>query len=101
MFENSEKPIEELIENLPTLEAPDIDVIKAKTEILNSPIYRQLIISEDGRTTALLLSLKEDPKYNQLLKTRNKVTLTQVQYVNWRKIFDAFGKRRPKKLINA
>ena len=73
LFENSEKPIEELIENLPTLEAPDIDVIKAKTEILNSPIYRQLIISEDGRTTALLLSLKEDPEYNELLKSRNKL----------------------------
>ena len=47
---------------------------KAKDELLNSPIYRELIVSADGRTTALLLGLVEDQEqYNSLLQSRNEL----------------------------
>ena len=62
------------------------------------PWYRVSFITPNLEPVKLV-RMEERPPF--LLKTRNKVTLTQVQYVNWRKIFDAFGKRRPKKLINA
>jgi predicted RND superfamily exporter protein len=73
LFENSDKSITEIINDLPNLETPGIDIKKAKSEILNSPIYKQLIISKDGGTTALLLGLNNDQRYNKLLKSRNEL----------------------------
>ena len=73
LFKNSDLPIEEIIDDLPKLEKPGIDLAKAKDELLNSPIYRKLIISADGRTTALLLGLIENQQYNRLLKSRNEL----------------------------
>ena len=73
LFKNSDLPIEEIIDNLPSLERPGVDRIKAKDELLNSPIYRELIISADGRTTALLLGLVEEEQYNSFLRSRNEL----------------------------
>jgi predicted RND superfamily exporter protein len=73
LFENSDKSITEIINDLPSLETPGIDIKKAKNELLTSPIYKQLIISKDGNTTALLLGLNNDQRFNDLLKSRNKL----------------------------
>ena len=73
LFESSDKSITETINDLPNLETPDIDITKARNEILNSPIYQQLIISEDAGTTALLLGLVNDQRYDNLLKLRNEL----------------------------
>ena len=62
-----------MIDDIPSLEKPGIDRAKAKDELLNSPIYRELIISIDGQTTALLLGLVKDQDYNNLLKSRNEL----------------------------
>ena len=69
----SDVPITEMIDDIPSLEKPGIDRAKAKDELLNSPIYRELIVSVDGQTTALLLGLVKDQHYNSLLKTRNEL----------------------------
>ena len=71
LIKSSDVPITDMIDNIPSLENPDIDRAKAKDELVNSPIYRQLIISADGQTTALLLALVEDQNYKNLLKSRN------------------------------
>ena len=67
----SDKPFTEMINDIPSLEKPGGDRGKAKEELLNSPIYQELIVSADGRTTALLLELAEEPEYNSLLQIRN------------------------------
>ena len=77
LFKSSDVPFSELINDLPSLEKPGVDRGKAKDELLNSPIYRELIISVDGRTTALLLVLVEDQQYNSLLKSRNELRAKQ------------------------
>ena len=71
LFKSSDVPITEITSDLPSLEKPGVDRGKAKDELINNPIYRELIISADGRTTALLLGLVKDQKYNDLLKSRN------------------------------
>ncbi len=71
LLNSSDKPFTKMIEDIPSLEKPDIDPRRAKDELLNSPIYRELIISADGRTTALLLGLVEDQQYNALAQSRN------------------------------
>ena len=73
LFNSSDVDIQEMIEDMPSLEKPGIDRNKAKNELVNSPIYRDLIVSADGRTTALLLGLIEDEHYNHLLKSRNEL----------------------------
>jgi predicted RND superfamily exporter protein len=71
-------------ENVKTLEAPAVDTVRAKEEILKSPIYKDLILSADGQTTALIIYLKKDPHFSDLLRKRDELltkkrssTLTQ------------------------
>ena len=73
LFKSSDAPFTEMINDLQSLETPGVDRIRAKDELLNSPIFRELIVSVDGRTTALLLGLAEDQQYNDLLRSRNEL----------------------------
>ena len=73
LFKSSDVPFTQLFNDIPSLEQPGVDRRKAKDELLNSPIYRELIVSVDGRTTALLLGLVADQRYNSLLQTRNEL----------------------------
>jgi predicted RND superfamily exporter protein len=71
LFNNSDGDVQETVNNMPSLEKPGIDRARAKKELINSPIYRDLIVSSDGQTAALLLSLVENKKFNHLLKSRD------------------------------
>ena len=71
LIKSSDQSLTEMVTNVPKLENSDINPKLAKKELLNSKIYRNLIISEDGRSTALLLELTEDINYSKLLKQRN------------------------------
>ncbi len=56
-----------------TLLTPGIDKALAKKELLESPIYRNNLVSPDGRTTALQIFFKEDTTYTRLLNERNRL----------------------------
>ena len=73
LLESPPKPVKELIKNVPTLESPGIDKALAKKEFLNSPIYRDNLVSPDFKTTALLINLYDDPLYRELLQQRNSL----------------------------
>ena len=73
LLQSSDVPFTEMINDVPSLEKPGIDRDRAKDELLNSPIYRELIVSVDRRTTALLLGLVEDQQYNSLLLSRDEL----------------------------
>jgi hypothetical protein len=73
----SDVPFSEMIKDIPSLEKSGVDRGKAKDELLNSPIYRELIVSADGRTTALLLGLVEEQQYDSLLQSRNELRAKQ------------------------
>jgi len=59
---------------LKTLQDPSIDLRKAKEELGTSPIYKELVLSTDFRTTALLVNLKTDTYYSGLQKVRNQLS---------------------------
>ena len=40
-------------------------------EILNSPIYKNYVISEDGKTSGIVVYLKEDKKLKEYIKIKN------------------------------
>ena len=71
LFNSSDTDIQKMINNLPSLEKVDVDRARAKKELVNSPIYRDLIVSSDGSTAALLLSLSETKKFSELIKSRD------------------------------
>jgi len=60
LLQSPPKPIKEMIKNVSTLESPGIDMALAKKELLNSPIYRDNLVSPDFKTTALLANLHDD-----------------------------------------
>ena len=70
LLESSDAPLSELADNVPTLETPGIDRERAKAELSQSPVFRELILSADARTTALLLSMEDDPELESLRMRR-------------------------------
>ena len=65
--------LSEVVKNYRTLQDSDVDRQKARDELLQSPIFKELIISLDGKTTALQVNLKPQPEFNRLLKKRNRL----------------------------
>lgn len=54
-----------------TLETPGVDRALAKKEFLESPIYREMILGPDGKTTALQLNITVDHHYIELVQKRD------------------------------
>ena len=73
LLESSGVPVSELTENIPTLETPGVDRARAKEELSRSPVFRELILSADARTTALLLSMDDDPELESLRTRRQEL----------------------------
>jgi predicted RND superfamily exporter protein len=63
--------LSEVARNYQTLETPGVDRLAAKEELRASPIFRELILSLDGQTTALQVFLNGDPRIGELRKQRN------------------------------
>ena len=59
------------LKNYKTLSYPDIDKKRGFEEILNSPIYKNYVISEDGKTSGIVVYIKEDKKLNEYIKIKN------------------------------
>jgi len=61
----------DLAEGLPTLSDTQTDKAMAAVELKQSPFYRDLLVSRDMTTTALIVNLKIDVVYKELLAQRN------------------------------
>lgn len=58
-------------ESTRTLLTPGVDRQMARQEFLESPIYRDTLLSDDGQTTALQLNLRVDNRYIELVRERD------------------------------
>jgi len=65
--------IGKLATDVRTLETPGIDREMARREFLESPIYKSLLLSADGKTTIIRVNFKRDQKYFDLLYKRNNL----------------------------
>jgi uncharacterized protein len=65
--------LSDIAENVRTIEGGDVDIGKARQELLTSPIYKKLIISEDSTTTALQVNLKDQKAFRDLQRIRNQL----------------------------
>jgi len=71
LLKSSDEPLMERLKNYKTLSYPEIDKERGFEEIVNSPIYRDYVISTDGKTSGIVVYLKQDQKLNELIKTKN------------------------------
>jgi predicted RND superfamily exporter protein len=71
LLQSPPKPVKELLKNIPTLQSPDVNKTLAKDELLTSPIYSKNLVSQDFKTTAVIVNLVYDEKYTDLINQRN------------------------------
>jgi uncharacterized protein len=71
LLKNNDDSLAERIKNFKTLSSENVDKERGFDEIINSPIYKEFIISKDGKTSGILVYIKSDPKIINLIKTKN------------------------------
>ncbi len=103
LLESPPVPIKELAGNIQSLESSTVDKKLAKIEFKNSPIYKNLLVSPDLKTTALLIYFPIDDIYRDLLARRNhfrekqaKGSPTAVEVAEFKKVSKQFQKHRDK-----
>ena len=69
LLNNSDAPLQERLESFKTLKDDDIDKDRGFKEILSSPVFRNFVISEDGKTSGIIVNIK---KIGQLIDIENK-----------------------------
>ena len=82
LLKSSDEPLMERLRNYKTLAHPEIDKKRGFTEIVESPIYKNYVISEDGKTSGIVIYLKKDEKLNDFIRVKQEY-------------FDEFKKRKP------
>ncbi len=60
LLENSDAPLQERLESFKTLKDEDVDKDRGFKEILNSPVFRNFVISENGNTSGIIVNIKEN-----------------------------------------
>ena len=78
IFFQPKVPLSDLMDNLKTLETDGIDLMSAKDEILTNPVYSELIISPSGKTTAIQITLSENPLYRNLINKRYQLNESDI-----------------------
>ena len=71
LLKNNDDSLSERIKNYKTLSSKDSDKKRGFDEIINSPIYKEFVISKDGKTSGILVYIKTDKKLSSLIKTKN------------------------------
>jgi len=71
LLQSPPRPIAQVIGNVRTLQSDAIDKAMVQKEFTTSPLYANNLVSADFKTTAILVNLKEDETFTQLLNARN------------------------------
>ena len=72
LLQSSDETLMERLKNYKTLAHPEIDKKRGFKEILNSPIYQDYVISKDGKTSGIVVYLKEDKRLKEYIKIKDK-----------------------------
>ena len=71
LLKSPPKSLSDLEEDVPNLLSPGTDQNLAKQELLTSKLYRDLLISSDGKTTAMQLNMVLDKELKSLIEARD------------------------------
>tara|TARA_B110001450_G_scaffold63776_1_gene60436 strand:+ start:1711 stop:4095 length:2385 start_codon:yes stop_codon:yes gene_type:complete len=95
LLNNSEAPLQERLENFKTLKDESVDKDRGFKEILNSPIYRNFVISKNGKTSGIIINIKKNKeleniqnkskeeieKYKDQIKKQNHQNILEIRQV--------------------
>ena len=104
LLNNSDTPLAERLQNFTTLKNENVDIERGFEEILSSPVFKNFVISEDGKTTGIIVNIKEDvnlknlddkskkeiEKYKDLHKKKNHNNIVEIREII--KSYDDIGK---------
>ena len=62
LLDSSDEPLMDRIKNFRTLKDENVDKERGFQEILNSPVFRNFVISEDSKTTGIIVNIKQKEK---------------------------------------
>lgn len=94
-------PVKELTDNIQTLQSPTVDKKLARIEFSKSPLYQNLLVSKDLKTTALQIKFPIDEIYRDLLTRRNALrekqttgTLSAAETAEFKNVSNKLQKHR-------
>jgi predicted RND superfamily exporter protein len=73
LLSNSESSLQERLENFKTLKDEGVNIERGFKEILNSPVFRNFVISEDGKTSGIIVYIKKDNLRNIENKSQKEI----------------------------
>ena len=93
LLKSTDEGLMDRLKNYKTLAHPEIDRKRGFEEIINSPIYKNYVISENGKTSGIVVYLKKDERLAEYIRVKDKYynqslesSLTKVEKINY-KIF--------------
>ncbi len=100
LLDNSDAPLQERLESFKTLKDEGVDRDRGFKEILNSPVFRNFVISEDGKTSGIIVNLKKNIQledienkskkeieiYKDQIKKQNHQNILEI-----RKVIESYG----------
>ena len=97
LLKSTDENLMERIKNYKTLAYPEIDRERAFDEIINSPIYRDYVISKDGKTSGIVVYLKKDERLAEYIKIKDKyfdqsveTGLSKEEKINYKKFIKEY-----------
>ncbi len=95
LLDNSDAPLQERLEDFKTLKDEEVDRSRGFKEILNSPVFRNFVISENGNTSGIIVNIKESiklenienlskeeiEKYKDKIKKQNHENILEIRQV--------------------
>ena len=97
LLKSTDENLMERLKNYKTLAYPEIDRKRGFEEIINSPIYRNYVISEDGKTSGIVVYLKKDERLAEFIKIKDKyfnqsieAGLTKEEKLNYKKFLNEY-----------
>ncbi len=79
LLKSTDEGLMERLKNYKTLAYPEIDRKRGFDEIMNSPIYKNYVISEDGKTSGIVVYIKKDERLDEYVKIKDKYYIQSVE----------------------
>jgi len=97
LLKSTDESLMERLKNYKTLAYPEIDRKRGFDEIVNSPIYKNYVISEDGKTSGIVVYLKKDERLAEYIKVKDKyfyqkkeLGLSKEEKINFKKFIKEY-----------
>ena len=70
LLNSTDDTLSEKLKNFSTLKSDGIDRERGFKEILNSPVFKNFVISEDGKTSGIIVYIKKDKYLKNILNSK-------------------------------